>query len=169
MASCITGMRPYSALSADLSRRRVQHMLFAATASSRRPRSSPSKTISTSSSSPQQPATTAAYAGGASTAAIADPIPDPRNQRVLHAAVAGLPNAGKSTLLNYMVGDKVRGAMLHCQGSRGVHAFPPHIFGGTIPAAVRRYDTSTQQQNEGRSIRVSAPTSSCFFASTAAK
>lgn len=26
---------------------------------------------------------------------------------MLHAAVAGLPNAGKSTLLNYMVGDKV--------------------------------------------------------------
>lgn len=36
------------------------------------------------------------------------PIPDPRDQKVLHVAVAGLPNAGKSTLLNYMVGDKVR-------------------------------------------------------------
>lgn len=41
------------------------------------------------------------------TAAAALSIPDPRNQRILHAAVAGLPNAGKSTLLNYMVADKV--------------------------------------------------------------
>ena len=53
----------------------------------------------------------AALAGRDTATAAADSIPDPRSQRVLHAAVAGLPNAGKSTLLNYMVGDKVSTAM----------------------------------------------------------
>ena len=53
----------------------------------------------------------AAPAGRDTATAAADSIPDPRSQRVLHAAVAGLPNAGKSTLLNYMVGDKVSTAM----------------------------------------------------------
>ena len=43
------------------------------------------------------------------------PIPDPRDQKVLHVAVAGLPNAGKSTLLNYMVGDKVRQSTRVCE------------------------------------------------------
>ncbi|CAM9689990.1 unnamed protein product [Ectocarpus fasciculatus] len=62
---------------------------------------------------PQTPSAAAAAAaarpagGGSGTNANAGSVPDPRNQRVLHAAVAGLPNAGKSTLLNYMVGDKV--------------------------------------------------------------
>ncbi|CAN0225705.1 unnamed protein product [Ectocarpus sp. 12 AP-2014] len=63
---------------------------------------------------PQIPSAAAAEAavrpatGGNGTNASAGSMPDPRNQRVLHAAVAGLPNAGKSTLLNYMVGDKVK-------------------------------------------------------------
>lgn len=53
---------------------------------------------------------TAPSAESASDASVsaALPVPDPRDQKVLHVAVAGLPNAGKSTLLNYMVGDKVR-------------------------------------------------------------
>lgn len=103
MASCIPAIRLYSASAADLSRRRVQHMLFVATASGWRTHSSQT--------TPRQPPAEA-YPSG--TTAAVDPLPDPRNQRVLHAAVAGLPNAGKSTLLNYMVGDKVRGAMSHC-------------------------------------------------------
>ncbi|CAM9335202.1 unnamed protein product [Pylaiella littoralis] len=97
-SSCIPAMRPYSALASDLFRRRVQHMLFVAAASSR-------QTLSSKVGSAPQPAKGACASG--TTAAVAGPIPDPRNQRVLHAAVAGLPNAGKSTLLNYMVGDKV--------------------------------------------------------------
>ncbi|CAM9171618.1 unnamed protein product [Ectocarpus sp. 6 AP-2014] len=101
--SCRPAMLSFSALAADLSRRSVQHMLVAASISGRnlstetRPQTPPS-----SSSAAARPA-----GGGSGTNASVGSMPDPRNQRVLHAAVAGLPNAGKSTLLNYMVGDKV--------------------------------------------------------------
>ncbi|CAN0244634.1 unnamed protein product [Ectocarpus sp. 13 AM-2016] len=96
-------MLPFSALAADLSRRSVQHMLVAASVSARN---------LSAETRPQTPSEAAAPAvrpatGGSGTNASTGSMPDPRNQRVLHAAVAGLPNAGKSTLLNYMVGDKV--------------------------------------------------------------
>lgn len=71
-------------------------MLVVAVSNSQRTLSSESRPAATSSAS------------DVTAAGAADTFPDPRNQRVLHAAVAGLPNAGKSTLLNYMVGDKVR-------------------------------------------------------------
>lgn len=46
-----------------------------------------------------------------------DPLSAPQDQRILHVAVAGLPNAGKSTLVNLMVGDKVsRHISLLCDG-----------------------------------------------------
>ncbi|CAM9390028.1 unnamed protein product [Scytosiphon promiscuus] len=93
MASCLSSaMRSSSALAADLSRRRVQHMLRAAVATTSCGRTLSSETRQRPSSESATPR---------------DPVPDPRDQRVLHAAVAGLPNAGKSTLLNYLVGDKV--------------------------------------------------------------
>ncbi|CAB1097024.1 unnamed protein product [Ectocarpus sp. CCAP 1310/34] len=96
-------MLPFSALAADLSRRSVQHMLVAASISGRNlSAETPPQTPAAAPEPAARPAT-----GGSGTNASASSMPDPRNQRVLHAAVAGLPNAGKSTLLNYMVGDKV--------------------------------------------------------------
>ncbi len=95
MAYFLPAVRSSSALAASWSQKRVQHMLFVAVSGGRRTLSS-----ETARSAPAAPA--------AGDTAAADSIPDPRSQRVLHAAVAGLPNAGKSTLLNYMVGDKVR-------------------------------------------------------------
>ncbi|CBN76739.1 MEra, mitochondrial Era GTPase [Ectocarpus siliculosus] len=80
-------------------------MLVAASISGRN--LSTEKRPQTPSSSSAAAAAARPAAGGSGTNASACSMPDPRNQRVLHAAVAGLPNAGKSTLLNYMVGDKV--------------------------------------------------------------
>lgn len=95
MAYFLPTVRSSSALAASWSQRRVQDMLFVAISGGRR---------TLSSETPRS----ASEAPAAGDTAAADSMPDPRSQRVLHAAVAGLPNAGKSTLLNYMVGDKVR-------------------------------------------------------------